>query len=339
MKSRNTDRTYDWNGHKGLPISFSHLTDEQMAGTVRMLMRHDLGHEGIVCGARDRIMCLMKEKAELEARVADLIAERDNLATIVANGIDEVAGAALDDAEETIERLTKDPTRQTNSEGAAEIFEALWKNHRDELLARVAELEAELASRPPSPHTEGDNQPRYTTKRLHDEIAKAKDYARREALEEVSGIVQAGKHVAVKLADLYRAAGQKPADCQAIRDWMTAVQPAPPEKHMQGLADAIAERVRQIDAEGWTTEHDDSHAHSEMARAAAAYCLGQPELTGRVQDGKRFLPWRSMIWPWSKEWWKPKTRREDLIRAAALIIAEIERLDRAATTEVSDANS
>ena len=42
MKTRNTDRTYDWNGHKGLPISISHLTDEQMAGTVRMLMRHDL---------------------------------------------------------------------------------------------------------------------------------------------------------------------------------------------------------------------------------------------------------------------------------------------------------
>lgn len=104
--------------------------------------------------------------------------------------------------------------------------------------------------------------------------------------------------------------------------------------YLQGslpLAEAIAERVRQIETEGWTPEHDDSHEHGEMARAAAAYCLGQDELTGRVQDGKRFLPWRSMIWPWAREWWKPKTRREDLIRAAALIIAEIERLDR--TTE------
>lgn len=66
------DRTYDWNGRAGVPISFPHLTDQQMAGTVRMLMRHDLGHEGIVCGARDRIMCLVKEKAALEARVAEL---------------------------------------------------------------------------------------------------------------------------------------------------------------------------------------------------------------------------------------------------------------------------
>ncbi len=103
---------------------------------------------------------------------------------------------------------------------------------------------------------------------------------------------------------------------------------APQTGYDKALAEAIAERLRQIEAEGWSAEHDDSHAHGEMARAAAAYCLGQWELTGAVQDGKRFLPWRKLIWPWSKEWWKPKTRREDLIRAAALIIAEIERLDR-----------
>lgn len=40
-------------------------------------------------------------------------------------------------------------------------------------------------------------------------------------------------------------------------------------------------------------------------------------------------------WPlsWAKSWLKPKDRRRDLIRAAALIIAEIERLDRAALTK------
>ena len=35
-------------------------------------------------------------------------------------------------------------------------------------------------------------------------------------------------------------------------------------------------------------------------------------------------------WPasWSTDWWKPKTPRRDLVRAAALLIAEIERIDR-----------
>ena len=35
------------------------------------------------------------------------------------------------------------------------------------------------------------------------------------------------------------------------------------------------------------------------------------------------------MWPgWAWSWWKPKNRRHDLIRAAALIVAEIERIDR-----------
>jgi hypothetical protein len=37
------------------------------------------------------------------------------------------------------------------------------------------------------------------------------------------------------------------------------------------------------------------------------------------------------VWPWSREWWQPKDRRRDLVRAGALIVAEIERLDRAAS--------
>ena len=30
-------------------------------------------------------------------------------------------------------------------------------------------------------------------------------------------------------------------------------------------------------------------------------------------------------WPWALNWWKPKDRRRDLIRAGALIVAELER--------------
>jgi hypothetical protein len=31
-------------------------------------------------------------------------------------------------------------------------------------------------------------------------------------------------------------------------------------------------------------------------------------------------------WPWSFEWWKPKDRIRNLVRAGALIAAEIDRL-------------
>lgn len=82
--------------------------------------------------------------------------------------------------------------------------------------------------------------------------------------------------------------------------------------------DVLAERRRQIESEGWTPEHDDEHSLGEMAGAAACYANNAG--LGRV------LPPRS--WPWDASWWKPKDRRRDLVRAAALLLAEIERLDR-----------
>ena len=36
------------------------------------------------------------------------------------------------------------------------------------------------------------------------------------------------------------------------------------------------------------------------------------------------------VFPWEDAWWKPTTPRRDLVKAAALILAEIERLDRMA---------
>ncbi|CDP51962.1 Phage protein [Devosia sp. DBB001] len=97
-------------------------------------------------------------------------------------------------------------------------------------------------------------------------------------------------------------------------------------------SDVLAERARQIAVEGWTPEHDDSHDHGEMARAAMAYAYGATEYRG-LGGGLRkpgSLPtgfvWR--IWPWAQEWWKPSDDRRNLVKAGALILAEIERLDR-----------
>ena len=35
-------------------------------------------------------------------------------------------------------------------------------------------------------------------------------------------------------------------------------------------------------------------------------------------------------WPWDAAWWKPATRQRNLVKATALIVAEIERNKRAA---------
>lgn len=89
----------------------------------------------------------------------------------------------------------------------------------------------------------------------------------------------------------------------------------------KAAADVLAERRRQIEAEGWTPDHDDEHDNGSMALAAAAYAAEAGGL-GYMQSRKLF--------PWNDNWWKPKDPRRNLIKAGALILAEIERLDRAA---------
>jgi hypothetical protein len=99
-----------------------------------------------------------------------------------------------------------------------------------------------------------------------------------------------------------------------------------PEGELRSVAAEInAERTRQISAEGWTPEHDDQHGNGELAHAAACYAAGF--LPSDIKDGTNLVPW---IWPWDRKWWKPTNPRRCLIKAGALIIAEIERLDRAA---------
>lgn len=88
------------------------------------------------------------------------------------------------------------------------------------------------------------------------------------------------------------------------------------------ILDVVAERQRQKTIEGWTPEHDDEHCNGELAMAAVCYI----NETGTVnRNGGK--PWG---WPWDASWWKPKTRRRNLVKAGALILAEIERIDRAA---------
>lgn len=90
--------------------------------------------------------------------------------------------------------------------------------------------------------------------------------------------------------------------------------------------DVLAERRRQIEGKGFDEEHDDGYSRNELARAAACYAVSDllwkhEQIT---DNGHLSRP----VWPWSSTWWKPKSPRQDLVRAAALLIAEIERMDR-----------
>jgi hypothetical protein len=83
----------------------------------------------------------------------------------------------------------------------------------------------------------------------------------------------------------------------------------------------IAERFRQIEQEGWSTEHDDQHVAGELARAGGLYAVH-----AHVQG--RSLMHVPADWPWSRAWWKPVDFRRNLVKSAAMIIAEGEKFDR-----------
>ncbi|MBY0559930.1 hypothetical protein [Hyphomicrobium sp.] len=92
---------------------------------------------------------------------------------------------------------------------------------------------------------------------------------------------------------------------------------------MSAIAQICDERARQKTVEGWTPEHDDTHADGEMLDAAMCYFLrGTDREPSLRADG---CP---ICWPWDPMWWKPKNKRRDLVRAGALMQAEIERLQR-----------
>ena len=89
------------------------------------------------------------------------------------------------------------------------------------------------------------------------------------------------------------------------------------------------ERQRQINEEGWSKLHDMQHVYGELANAAATYAM-EPEcreaLTKLVYDCE--LDKIPPTWPWNEKWYKPtpNDRIRELVKAGALIAAEIDRL-------------
>lgn len=89
--------------------------------------------------------------------------------------------------------------------------------------------------------------------------------------------------------------------------------------HLRVLNDVLSERARQ-ESKGYDEEHDDRYTTNELARAAIVYALSG--------DGVKTSLGRKM-YPWPEGTFKDEGRRANLIKAAALLVAEIERMDRA----------
>lgn len=93
--------------------------------------------------------------------------------------------------------------------------------------------------------------------------------------------------------------------------------------------DVLTERRRQVTAKGWDHDHDDAQRNDEIAAFAAVYAM--PENV-RCWPAKEIGRGRTLAEALTPIFWLPKfgDRRRDLVKAAALLVAEIERIDRAA---------
>lgn len=111
-------------------------------------------------------------------------------------------------------------------------------------------------------------------------------------------------------------------------------------EELPGIALIKAERERQMrrttkfeDGEGWSLEHDDGHTDKELIRAALCYVdqylrLGHFPVAfeGGLMRYKKTVP--PPRWPWDESYWNPQDPMRDLVKAGALIAAEIDRLLR-----------
>ncbi|WP_343609302.1 hypothetical protein [Novosphingobium sp.] len=92
-------------------------------------------------------------------------------------------------------------------------------------------------------------------------------------------------------------------------------------------SEIILERFRQIEEYDYDAAHDDDHRQGEIAAMAAAYSqLSTDHENEAVQQHVQ-----GELWPWDETMPRHHSRRDLLITAAALLVAEIERIDRAAT--------
>lgn len=88
----------------------------------------------------------------------------------------------------------------------------------------------------------------------------------------------------------------------------------------EAAVDVLKERCRQVTEEGCAPESDDGYTDYQLPRAAICYAIKAAGLPSHRA---------TLYWPFPAAAFKPTERRANLVKAAALLLAEIERLDRA----------
>jgi hypothetical protein len=90
----------------------------------------------------------------------------------------------------------------------------------------------------------------------------------------------------------------------------------------KAVRDVVRERFRQITELGYSYEHDDRHnTDRELVTAAIYYAADEPIRKLLDSSGFRLSDLHRVVFD-------PRDDRTNVVRAAALLIAEVERVDR-----------
>ena len=105
------------------------------------------------------------------------------------------------------------------------------------------------------------------------------------------------------------------------------LKPGEVEKPKTGAQLIALERGRQIKIEGYTARHDDAYIHLNLSAAAICYVVSAQDRLITPEFKWNHNP--PFNWPWASQDWKPSADPiRDLVKAGALIAAEIDRIQR-----------
>lgn len=131
------------------------------------------------------------------------------------------------------------------------------------------------------------------------------------------------------------------ADYVRMADVEEAVEDAYRVDSNPSWTSVLAERIRQFRHHGYTHAGDDDFQAGELAAASISY-LEEAYCQATEFDPAERWHLTELIpehWPWQDEDWKPSVApRRNLVKALALGLAELERLDRMASRTPEEAN-
>ena len=136
-------------------------------------------------------------------------------------------------------------------------------------------------------------------------------------------------------------APQPPATAPAPHTY-AAFLSASPLPRIRIVGEVLAERDRQVETLGHTSEQDDRYLHSELRRAAAAMTMKSVALSadrGGTRKGQFYATTATQLNPWPDSGLlnSQTCPRRAMIKAAALLVAAVEQIDRTAARSASTA--